>query len=415
MSATPVPSQPAETVEQAGSLVEGAEARVLLVDDEPSVLRANEEVLRQIGCVVTSAPSAHQAMERLESEIPFEVIITDLKMPGLSGLDLIRAVRERELGLPVVVLTGNPEIESAAAALEHGAFRYLTKPVSPENLGDTVERAARWYRLAEAAREAQRTVDPVGVEAHATFSAALDCAWISMQPIVSLRDRSVYAYEARIRTEQEGLRRPAELFRRAGVLGRMGELGRVIRARVADFLQSGHPDTTVFVHVHSLDLLDLDLYSPDGVLTRHADRIVLQLTDRTDLEQVGELKSRIERLRRLGFRIAIDGLGAGYASLSTVAELAPDVVKADVTLVRGIDSSRVKQKLLRALLALGRELRVAIVAEGVERPAERDCIASMGGNLQEGFLFAPPAAGTPEPHAQAFDGSGPVGDPTPDS
>ena len=103
------------------------------------------------------------------------------------------------------------------------------------------------------------------------------------------------------------------------------------------------------------------------------------------------------RLRALGYRIAIDDLGAGYAGLTSFAQLEPEVVKVDMSLVRGIDRSPVKQKLVRSIIALCTELGIQLVAEGIETPAERDALIALGGDLCQGYLFAKPGRGFPTP------------------
>ena len=103
------------------------------------------------------------------------------------------------------------------------------------------------------------------------------------------------------------------------------------------------------------------------------------------------------RLRKFGYRIAIDDLGAGYAGLTSFAQLEPEVVKVDMSLVRGIDSSPVKQKLVRSIIALCTELGIQLVAEGIETPAERDTLVGLGGDLCQGYLFAKPGRGFPTP------------------
>jgi EAL domain-containing protein (putative c-di-GMP-specific phosphodiesterase class I) len=105
----------------------------------------------------------------------------------------------------------------------------------------------------------------------------------------------------------------------------------------------------------------------------------------------------VTRLRGLGYRIAIDDLGAGYAGLTSFAQLEPEVVKVDMSLVRGIDSSPVKQKLVRSIIALCTELGIQLVAEGIETPAERDAVVALGGDLCQGYLFAKPGRGFPTP------------------
>ena len=123
--------------------------------------------------------------------------------------------------------------------------------------------------------------------------------------------------------------------------------------------------------------------------------MVLEITERAALDRIHELQSRVTRLRALGYRIAIDDLGAGYAGLTSFAQLEPEVVKVDMSLMRGIDSSPMKQKLVRSIVALCTELGIQLVAEGIETPAERDALISLGGDLCQGYLFARPGPRLP--------------------
>ena len=106
--------------------------------------------------------------------------------------------------------------------------------------------------------------------------------------------------------------------------------------------------------------------------------MVLEITERAALDGIHELGTRVTRLRALGYRIAIDDLGAGYAGLTSFAQLEPEVVKVDMSLVRGIDRSPMKQKLVRSIIALCTELGIQLVAEGIETPAERDALGRPG-------------------------------------
>src|SRR3954468_21607980 len=106
---------------------------------------------------------------------------------------------------------------------------------------------------------------------------------------------------------------------------------------------------------------------------------------------------RMASLRAMGYRIAIDDLGACYAGLTSFAQLEPEVVKVDMSLVRGIDRSAVKQKLVRSIIALCTELGIHLIAEGIETPEERDMLVALGGDLCQGYLFAKPGRGFPTP------------------
>jgi EAL domain-containing protein (putative c-di-GMP-specific phosphodiesterase class I)/CheY-like chemotaxis protein len=383
-----------------GAAVGGDPPRVLVVDDEPAVARASERLLTRHGFEVTVAHNGREAIEKTRSA-SFNAIVSDLRMPDVDGRALLRAIRADNLDVPFVFLTGSPDTESAIEAVEYGAFGYLVKPAPPAKLLDTVTRAARWHRLAlvrrEAAGELEGRVigDRAGLEAR--FDLAVEKLWMAMQPIVSWKTRTVLAYEALARTDEPTLRNPAELFDAAERLSRTGDIGRAIRRRIAKLIPLAPEPALVFVNLHPADLEDPELLSDKGALAPFAARVVLEITERAALDQISAIQERVATLRRLGYRIAVDDLGAGYAGLSSFAAIEPDVVKADMSLVRGIEQSAVKQKLVGAIAALCRDLGIQLVAEGIETSAERDCVCSLGGDALQGYLFARPDRGFPPP------------------
>jgi EAL domain-containing protein (putative c-di-GMP-specific phosphodiesterase class I) len=382
-------------------MTENRATRVLLVDDEKSLARALSKLLELAGFVVVTASEGREALSLIASSA-FDVIVSDIRMPGIDGLSLLRAIRAKDLDVPVVFLTGSPTLETATEAIAHGAFRYLTKPIDGQELAAVVDRAAKTHRLALARREVAdqqldgRAIgDRAGLESR--FVSGLDKMWMAMQPILSWSAHSVYAYEALLRTEEEpSLRSPVDFVDAAERLKRTEELGRAVRRRVADQLVDLPPAVNVFVNLHPADLVDEELCSAHGALTPYAHAIVLEVTERAALEQVPGLIPGVDRLRKLGFRLALDDLGAGYAGLSSFAILEPEIVKVDMSLVRGIHQSTTKQKLFRSFASLCRELDTEIIAEGVEVTEERECLTDLGGDLFQGYLFARPGRGFPQ-------------------
>jgi DNA-binding NtrC family response regulator len=124
-----------------------SEPRVLIVDDEPDMVDNCVRILRRAGYRCLSATDPHRALALLEAERP-DLLLTDLKMPEIDGLTLLRRVRELDPALPVVVITAFATIESAVAAIKDGAFDYLPKNFSVDQLTLVVERALRQRRLA---------------------------------------------------------------------------------------------------------------------------------------------------------------------------------------------------------------------------------------------------------------------------
>ena len=113
--------------------------RVLAVDDNASLLRFLVSAFTANGCAVTAAPTAERALELIGTE-DFDLVVSDIKMPGLTGLDLLRAVKGRQPATPVVLITGAPSVNSAVFGLRHGAYDYLPKPFSIKEVQQLVER-----------------------------------------------------------------------------------------------------------------------------------------------------------------------------------------------------------------------------------------------------------------------------------
>jgi EAL domain-containing protein (putative c-di-GMP-specific phosphodiesterase class I) len=368
--------------------------KVLLVDDEPTVLRGMARQLSSAGYVVETCADGAAAAE-LVKHGAFDVVISDIAMPGLDGIQLLRAVRAEDLDLPVILVTGAPAVQSAIDALEYGAFKYLVKPVAAEHLLKSVARAEQMYRLAQTKREALNLLgtgvgeaDRAGLEA--SFERALASLWIAFQPIVRAGDRSIFGYEALLRSTEPSLPHPGAVLDAAERLNGLARLGRTVRERAAKpMLESSNGDI-LFVNLHPEDLLDPQLLDAGSALGSMAARVVLEITERSSLERVSDVRTRVKALRDLGFRIAVDDLGAGYAGLTSFAHLEPEIVKLDMTLVRDVSSSVTRQKLIRSMASVCKDMGSLVVAEGVETTAERDCVIDLGCDLLQGYLLAKP-------------------------
>lgn len=119
---------------------------ILVVDDEPNYLIVLSELLRDEGFEVFTAPDAEKGLE-IVRDVDLDIVITDMQMPGMDGLQLLQAVKTFNKALPVIVITAYAEVERAVAAMQSGAFSYLAKPFSNEELVVNINRAADHYSL----------------------------------------------------------------------------------------------------------------------------------------------------------------------------------------------------------------------------------------------------------------------------
>jgi EAL domain-containing protein (putative c-di-GMP-specific phosphodiesterase class I) len=378
----------------------GHRPRVLVVEDEPALLRAMARALGSAGFEVTTAMNGREAVEILATT-EVDAVVSDIRMPDMDGIQLLRAVREKDLELPVILVTASPEVQTAQEAIEYGAFRYVMKPVKLAEIERTVKQAVQLRQVARLKADALRLFADGGhgfserTSAETSFERALSTLWMAYQPIVWGASHALFGYEALMRTNEPSLPHPGVVLDTAERLGRQTELGRKVRASATVPVKADPASGVLFVNLLPTDLMDDMLMSPDAPLTAIADRVVLEITERSSLDQVTNVRERVAMLRRLGFRIAIDDLGAGYAGLTSFAQLEPDIVKLDMSLVRDVHRTPTKRKLIRSMIELCRDMRILVVGEGVETVDERNALVDMGCDLVQGYLLAKPGPAFP--------------------
>ena len=366
---------------------------VLIVDDDAGFARSCARLLGGWGYEVEMVLEGGEAVRRAH-EREFDVILSDINVPDMSGIQILRWIRQHDRDVPVVLMTGGPAIESAREAVECGALGYLIKPISTDQLKEIIARAVQVHEVARRERQILHTTERQQKEIEnlqARYDRALDGMWLAFQPIVSWsgksRDRlrgahaigrADHAFAAR------GVEEPPRRWIDIHTLGRRS------RRRLSSILREFPDLPGIFVNLHVLDLEDEDLFDPQSPLAAFAPKIHFEITERAALERVKGAAERTARLRSLGYRIAIDDLGEGYSGLTSFAMLEPETVKLDMSLIRGIDAVPMKKKLVRAMVTLCRELDARLVAEGVEPLAERDTLIDLGVDLLQGFLFAVP-------------------------
>ncbi len=364
--------------------------RLLLVDDEPEPRRALSRILRHGGYEVVTAPDGQAAVAALLTG-NFDGIVTDILMPGIGGIELLKLVQSHDPDLPVILMTGAPALETAILALDHGAYKYMLKPIKPTELEDVVNRAVQLRQMSRIRKEAMAVSTAVAdPKLQDNFDQAFRTLWMAFQPILTA-DGVLYGYEALMRSKAPGLPHPGAVLHAADSLGQMDNLGRRTRKLAAEPVADDPSRGTLFVNLHPSDLEDEELVSPSSPLAQIAKRVVLEITEREGVDSVNDLRNRVAKVRETGYRVAVDDLGAGYAGLTSFALLEPDIVKIDMSLVRDVDTSAVKQRLILSITRLCRDMGIEVVGEGVETVAERDMLIQLGCDLLQGYCFAKPS------------------------
>ena len=377
----------------------GAAGRVLVALGCNPEVPAWCELLRGDGFEVVVAEHGEDALRRLLAR-DVDVLLGSAQLPDLHGLSLLLRVRAIDPDVTVILLSCRRDLDNAVEAMERGAMRYLTRAVAGDEIVSLVSQGARLRRNARRRHDSMTVIRAVGPTGRSfgdadsladAFEEALRGVYLSFQPIVSCAGRAPVAYEALLRCREPRLPSPLALLEAAEKLGRLEDLGRRVRALAAASI-AALPDTArLFVNVHPQDLNDPELYDPGAPLTLQAHRVTIEVTERARLDDERVAQAQLQQLRALGYRVAVDDLGAGYAGLASVAALHPEIVKVDMSLVRGVDRNPISARIIRALAAVCAEMDISLVAEGVETRAERDTLVALGCDLLQGYLFARPS------------------------
>jgi EAL domain-containing protein (putative c-di-GMP-specific phosphodiesterase class I) len=369
---------------------------VLAVDDDRALLDVYSRTLGRAGYRCVTTQTGKEALERLKSDA-IDVLLTDISMPGMSGLEFMRQARARDPDLPILVVTGNTGFDAALESIDAGVFRYLLKPLSPPEIVHAVSTAIHARDLAHARHAAYSHLAGLNRAAPTpeVLLTAIETMWLAVQPIVSPTQRTVVAYEALLRTRDATLREPLKVLSAAEQLDMLPAVGRAVRMHAARIVAKLPAGVDLFVNLHARDLLDDQLFARTAALSVQAVRVVFEVTERSSFDGVPDPRARIAQLKALGFRFAIDDMGAGYAGLSSFAMVKPSFVKIDVELVHDIDGDPIKQTLTRSILELAQGQSISVIAEGVETAGESQMLSALGCDLQQGYLFARPGAPFP--------------------
>jgi EAL domain-containing protein (putative c-di-GMP-specific phosphodiesterase class I) len=216
------------------------------------------------------------------------------------------------------------------------------------------------------------------------------------QPIVEIHDQKPMGYEALSRGIAGGPFQSAdELFDSAIKHHLLVELDRICRKRSLLFCNRLPAGVKLFVNTLPATIRDPEFHGQHLIrLLEQAqitpDRIVIEITEKLVIENLGMFQHAITYFTALGMSLAVDDVGSGYSGLETVSKLKPSYLKLDASLIRGIHTSAVNQEMLKAIMSLGRGIGAKVIAEGIEKPEELSVLRDLGADYGQGYYFGKP-------------------------
>jgi EAL domain-containing protein (putative c-di-GMP-specific phosphodiesterase class I) len=380
----------------------GDAIRVLIADDEAALrvaltdLLSHEEEFELVG----AAADADEAIEIAVDRHP-HVALLDVTMPAGGGARATREILRASPDTRVIALSAHEDRSTILEMFRAGAVGYLIKGThGGEIVGSIVQVAKGGTSLSaevvdslvselssQLRREEEASIDREARQDRIRRYAGGDGRHVVYQPIVDLRTRTIVGAEALSRFEDPQGRSPDLVFAEAASLDLALELEVAAIKDAVGAIDGLPPDAYL-----SLNCSHRTASWPGlrELLRPVASRIVLEITEHEAVEDYDALIARLERLREDGCRLAIDDAGAGFASFRHALRLGPDIIKADISIVRGVDDDDGRRALASALVSFTHQMGMTIVAEGVETESELQTLLAIGVTHGQGYLLAPP-------------------------
>lgn len=365
-------------------------ARILVLDDDALVRRAVRRVLTVAGHDVDEATDGPEAL-RMAASARYDAALIDFEMPGgMDGLEVIGRLRALQPSCMRLLMTGRTEFDLAVTAFNNGEIqRFLPKPFQAEALEQAVSAVLETAKQFADFVESQR--DVAGAERMFQECIDQDLLHLAVQPIVRAGDATPMAVECLLRSKHPVLHGPLSVLDAVERSGRVVALGAVVNRLAAAWAAKLPTDMLVFVNTHCSQFKSPDFMDHFAPLIPHADRVVLEITERASLATVPQWEAAVKDLLSVGFKLAIDDLGSGYNGLVMLADLQPSFIKVDMSIVRNIDRDARKQRLVHLLGSFATATNAELVAEGVETASEGETLCRIGAHLLQGYHYARPS------------------------
>jgi EAL domain-containing protein (putative c-di-GMP-specific phosphodiesterase class I)/GGDEF domain-containing protein len=219
--------------------------------------------------------------------------------------------------------------------------------------------------------------------------------YVDYHPIVVTETREIFGYEALARGVMRSLRSPEVMFDVAAEADLVWELSRLCRSRAIEGIETRlQPNELLFLNVDPHDFADPAFNERE---VEDPSRVVIEITERTAIKDYPKFRERLKIFRERGFRFAVDDAGSGYAGLGSIANLEPDFIKLDISLINAIDTNFIKQNLVATMVRFANDHGAMVIAEGVERAEEFKAVKDLGVHLVQGFFLHRPSHLPPPP------------------
>ena len=371
---------------------------VLIVDDDKFINNLTTRMLKKFGIEdVASAEDGQEGLRGVGVRKP-DIILCDLNMPGMDGLEFLRHLGEDKIESGIILVSGEDKrvLQTAtqlAKAHHLNVLGSLQKPIKPAPLKVLLD---RFDAQKSASKRGTIPLLPLEAVQHGLQTGCID---VFFQPKVTVPDRQLAGVEAlvRWRTEDGRLIPPIAFLPVVEENGLIDDLTaqvfRIAVASAADWVKHGlNIKVAVNFSVDSLTRFDLVDFLVDTAREKgiDPDKLILEVTESRIMEEVTTPLEILTRLRIKGAGLAIDDFGTGASSMQQLKRIPFTELKIDRAFVAGAPTDDEARAMLESSIALAKKLELSIVAEGVETQEEWDLIEQLGVEIVQGYFIAKP-------------------------
>ncbi len=364
-----------------------SEKHILVVDSDEMFVKAKIKLLESRNYQVDVACDGAETLEKAK-QYP-DLILLSRGLPDMDGIKVCQKIRKtkRLEHISIIIFTSKDTSSQRVEGLSFGADDCISKPIDDDELIARIEAVLRRNQVF---RQVQEEQSALAKELKSILSEEMITPYF--QPVYSMQSFLPIGVEALSRPPTSGLIDNAEfLFKTALILDMYSEVEMVCwKTAVAKWKKTINQGklflncTPYFIESGRLsEKFISDLGIDPG-------SIVLEITERTAIQKYEVFIKELDRLRETGIKIAVDDVGSGFASLDTVVEIRPDIVKIDRQLVRELHKDELKYNIMQAIISFCKKSKVMTVAEGIEEEEELEAVIELGIDAVQGYLLARP-------------------------
>ncbi|MEA5582795.1 EAL domain-containing response regulator [Nodularia harveyana UHCC-0300] len=385
--------------------------QILVIEDEEAVRENLLDLLEAENFETITAENGTIGISLATSVIP-DLILCDMMMPEIDGYGVLKALRQQPLTatIPFIFLTAKSAHADFRQGMNMGADDYLTKPFTrSELLSAIMNRLERQAMLKKYLSGSNKLTNPivspkiqlVEMNLHRVINEKRFHEFeIYYQPIISIASGEIIAAESLLRwnSPELGMVLPAQFIPVAESTGLIIDLGQWVLETVCKQIKIWQDIGVISLNI-SVNISALELNNPDlvknlryflNINNLSPKCLEIEITESMIMQNINSAIATMKELKKLGVRIAVDDFGTGYSSLVYLSNLPIDTLKIDRYFIHNVDNDSQKYAIAKALIEMGQNLNLQVIAEGVETESELSFLRENNCDAMQGFLFSRP-------------------------